>query len=49
MARDYEYTNQPDFTPDNVLNLYKDPNELYAPDWWRRLIAGDRMGSPFVN
>ena len=40
MAKDYKYTNQPEPTAGNILSLYRDPNELYAPDWWRRLIAG---------
>jgi len=40
MPNDYRYSNQPELNLSNVFNLYKDPNELYAPDSWRRLIAG---------
>lgn len=30
---------------DNIFNLFKDPDELYAPDWWRTMIAGTGEGA----
>ena len=38
------YENAPKPTFDNIMNFYKNPTELYAPEWWRTFIAGKPKG-----